>query len=85
MKQQLFAILFLFAFGGLFAQTQPRLVLPVGHLGGITKLDRSPNEKLLLTEDLNSDIIIIDSDKLIELQRHNFEGWKITSSTMILL
>jgi uncharacterized caspase-like protein len=57
--------------------------MPVGHLGGITKLDGSPNEKLLLTEDLNSDIIIIDSDKLIELQRHNFEGWKITSSSFL--
>jgi hypothetical protein len=83
MNQQLFTLFFLFVFGSLFAQKQPRLVLPVGHLGGITTLDGSPNEKLLLTEDLNSDIIIIDSDKLIELQRHNFEGWKITSSSFL--
>lgn len=83
MKQLLISIIISISFGDLFAQTQPRLVLPVGHLGGITKLDSSPNEKLLLTEDLNSDIIIIDSDKLIELTRHNFEGSKITSSTFL--
>lgn len=65
------------------AQQTPKLVLPTGHLGGVTKLDSSPNKKLLLTEDQNSDIIIIDSDKLIELQRHNFEGFKITSSTFL--
>jgi uncharacterized caspase-like protein len=84
MKKQLFFLFFLFVSALSLAQKQePRLVLPVGHLGGITKLDGSPNEKLLLTEDLNSDIVIIDSDKLIELQRHNFEGWKITSSTFL--
>ncbi|MFM7681812.1 MAG: hypothetical protein ACKO7P_03600, partial [Bacteroidota bacterium] len=83
MKQLLISIIISISFGDLFAQTQPRLVLPVGHLGGVTKLDGSPNEKLILTEDLNSDIIIIDSEKLIELQRHNYGNWKITSSTFL--
>lgn len=66
-----------------FAQITPKLILPTGHLGGITKLDGSPNDKLLLTEDLNSDIIIIDSDKLIELQRYHYGGEKIISSTFL--
>ncbi len=48
---------------------EPRLVLPVGHLGGITNLDVSPNKSLFLTEDFNSDIIIIDCKELNELQR----------------
>lgn len=76
-------IIFILSSIHLKAQTQPRLVLPVGHLGGITKLDKSPNGNLLLTEDLNSDIIVIDSDKLIELQRHNFGNSKITSSNFL--
>jgi hypothetical protein len=84
MKKQLFFLFFLFVSALSFAQKQePRLILPTGHLGGVTKLDGSPNEKLILTEDLNSDIIIIDSDKLIELQRHNYGNWKITSSTFL--
>jgi hypothetical protein len=76
-------LLFLYSFFVQAQKQEPRLVLPVGHLGGITKLDCSLNEKLILTEDLNSDIIIIDSDKLIELQRHNYGNWKITSSTFL--
>ena len=78
----LFFLLVLLTAGNSFCQ-KPKLVLPVGHLGGVTKLDGSPNEKLILTEDLNSDIIIIDSDKLIELQRQNYVNWKITSSTFL--
>jgi hypothetical protein len=83
MKKLFILLPFLFLYWNTFSQTEPRLVLPVGHLGGVTKLDGSPNEKLLLTEDLNSDIIVIDSDKLIELQRHNYENRKITSSTFL--
>jgi len=84
MPQKIFLFFLLLTSTFVGAQKQePRLVLPVGHLGGVTKLDGSPNEKLLLTEDLNSDIIVVDSDKLIELQRHNYENWKITSSTFL--
>ena len=65
------------------AQTQPRLVLPMGHLGGVTKIVSSPNQQLILTQDQNSDLIIIDGKKLIELNRQHFEGKKLESSTFI--
>ena len=67
----------------LFSQTEPRLVLPVGNLGGVTKLDNSPSGNLLLTQDLNSDIIIYDRHKLLELQRHNYRNQKLSSSTFL--
>jgi hypothetical protein len=67
----------------LLSQTQPRLVLPVGNLGGVTKLDNSPSGNLLLTQDLNSDIIIYDRHKLLELQRHNYRNQKLSSSTFL--
>jgi uncharacterized caspase-like protein len=77
-----FWLFLVFAVSGPLAQ-EPRLVLPVGHLGGITNLDVSPNKSLFLTEDLNSDIILIDSRGLIELQRYNFENKKIKSSCFL--
>jgi hypothetical protein len=66
-----------------FSQTEPRLVLPVGHLGGVTKMVSSPNHQLILTQDQNSDLIIIDGKKLNELNRQHFEGKKLQSSTFI--
>jgi uncharacterized caspase-like protein len=79
----IFIFLFLTCVAAQAQKQLPKLILPTGHLGGVTKLDVSPNKRLLLTEDLNSDIIIIESDKLIELQRHNFGKWKINSSTFL--
>jgi uncharacterized caspase-like protein len=61
----------------------PKLILPTGHLGGVTKINLSPNKKLILTEDLNSDIILFDSDKLIELQRFNYKNLIPNSSTFL--
>jgi WD40 repeat protein len=83
MIRLIFSFIF-FVIGQLvIAQTEPRLVLPVGHLGGVTKIDSSPNGRLLLTEDLNSDIIVIDSENLIELQRHNFGNNRLKSSSFL--
>ena len=76
-------IIFILASLNLSAQTQPRLVLPVGHLGGVTKMVSSPNQQLILTQDQNSDLIIIDGKKLNELNRQHFEGKKLESSTFI--
>jgi hypothetical protein len=83
MKHIITILALAFILRGGYAQNEPRLVLPVGYLGGVTRIDSSPNDKLLITEDLNSDIILFDSDKLIELQRHNFGNCKITSSSFL--
>ena len=79
----IFTILFLTSVAVHAQKQSPKIILPTGHLGGVTKLNISPNKKLLLTEDFNSDIIIIESDKLIEIQRNNYGQKKITSSTFL--
>ncbi len=49
MKQLVLAIIIIFSFGDIFAQTEPRLVLPVGHTDAIQTAVFSPDGKLALT------------------------------------
>jgi len=81
MRIKLFTVCLLLVLGakGLLAQ-DPRLVLPVGHLGGVTNMKISQNGKLLLTEDLNSEVIVLDTKNLIELQRYHFDKKHIKST-----
>lgn len=61
----------------------PKIIIPIGSVGGVTNFMGSPNGELLLCEDEASHIIIYGSSDLSELQRLEFEGKSIKGSTFL--
>ena len=58
-----FTLAVVFAFGlSASSQTEPKLVLPIGHTGGVFGLSSSPNEELIASYDSENHIFIWDSD-----------------------
>ncbi|PLW93232.1 MAG: hypothetical protein C0592_06725, partial [Marinilabiliales bacterium] len=73
-------ILFLFVFSAVFvkAQTEPELVLPVGHTGAITYIVSSPDSSKILTTSNDNTAILWDIKRGSPIHHFNLHSERVT-------